>query len=155
MQIQLKNELMHAICAFEAKRSNWPNLGRKRKPTTDFVRNKIASSSFAGRGANGVNFVEFAFHKNVYHFCSWSNARFCRKTCFTHAQVEHPGMTRASSGIHKELEVTAPCAICRLLSSANLQDDRRYIFRLSIFRMTDDTYLDAYDEHLTALQYIL
>uniref|UniRef100_A0A6C0C0B8 Uncharacterized protein n=1 Tax=viral metagenome TaxID=1070528 RepID=A0A6C0C0B8_9ZZZZ len=28
MQIQLKNELTHAICAFEPKRSNWPNLER-------------------------------------------------------------------------------------------------------------------------------
>ena len=75
MQIQLKNELMHAICAFEAKRSNWPNLGRKRKPTTADILDRIVFVCRTGCQWSQLP-VNGASYKTVYHyFAMWSKAR--------------------------------------------------------------------------------
>ena len=75
MQIQLKNELMHAICAFEAKRSNWPNLGRKRKLTTADILDRIVFVCRTGCQWSQLP-VNGASYKTVYHyFAMWSKAR--------------------------------------------------------------------------------
>ena len=66
---------MHAICAFEAKRSNWPNLGRKRKPTTADILDRIVFVCRTGCQWSHLP-VNGASYKTVYnYFAMWSKAK--------------------------------------------------------------------------------
>ena len=75
MHVRLKNELMHAICTFEAQRTNCPNLGRKRKLATAEILDRILFLCRTGCQWSQLP-VAGASYKTVYHyFAIWSKAR--------------------------------------------------------------------------------
>ena len=105
MQIQLKNELMHAICAFEAKRSNWPNLGRKRKLTTADILDRIV---FVCRTGCQWSQLPVACRQNVLrvHRTAYVSIFSCINGVFYTMETVEPTRTTDldASGIHFALE---------------------------------------------------
>ena len=87
MHVRLKNELMHAICVFEARRSNWPNLGRKRKLTTAELLDRIIFLCRTGCQWSLLP-VNGASYKTVYHyFAIWSKARIFEDVFYSCASI--------------------------------------------------------------------
>ena len=87
MNMQLKNHLMHIVSAFEASRSKWPNLGRKRKLTTAEILDRILYVCKTRCQWSQLP-VQNASYKTVYHyFALWSKARLFENVFYADARL--------------------------------------------------------------------
>ena len=87
MHVRLKNELMHAVCTFEAARTKFPTLGRKRKLNTADILDRILYICRTGCQWSQLP-VPWASYKTVYHyFALWSKARLFENIFYALAET--------------------------------------------------------------------
>ena len=87
MHVRLKNELMHAVCTFEAARTKFPTLGRKRKLNTADIWDRILYICRTGCQWSQLP-VPGASYKTVYHyFALWSKARLFENIFYALAET--------------------------------------------------------------------
>ena len=87
MNIRLKNELIHSIRRYEATKSRWPTLGRKRKMNSAQTLDRILYVCRTGCHWSQLP-VQEASYKTVYHYFSlWSKARLFENAFYTLANA--------------------------------------------------------------------